>query len=221
MQLPSSTFSILLAVTVALFSTLTSANPVEVNNSPIPPAFTPNPTPSANASANANGPPIRTPERPDPTVRPEQATDSQSLVHSIATLASSAASSLAPTCPPTRSSRQCCTSVDSLADEVVGENAVGGLIPWLQAVQISSTMGVQCKVMGEDEQNIDCLSSVMCCTVSGNVDVPKPGTQSLFKSGCIAYDKAIRDKEAIEKSKAEARYLAAHSTSVPTPTPSS
>ncbi|KAL4753182.1 hypothetical protein BDW72DRAFT_191330 [Aspergillus terricola var. indicus] len=151
MQLQFISLPVLLAV--AFSSSLTSANPLEVNNSPIPPAFTQNPNPSANA--NVNGPSIRSPERPDPTLNPEQATASQSLVHSIATLpASSASSSLDPTaCPPTHNSHQCCTSVDSLADEVVGENAVGGLIPWFQDVQ--------------------------------------PGTQSLFKSGCIPYDKAI------------------------------
>ncbi|KAL4771787.1 hypothetical protein BDW60DRAFT_207852 [Aspergillus nidulans var. acristatus] len=216
MQLQSSSLLVLAAI-VAFSPTSTFANPVEIKDSPTPSAF------PQSASASANSPSIRKPERPNPTLRPEQATASQSLVHSIATLiASSAASSLDPTtCPPTHNSRQCCTSVDSLADEVVGENAIGGLIPWFQDVKISSVVGFQCRAMGEDEQNIDCLSSVMCCSLSGNVDGQKPGTQSLFKSGCIPYDKAIQDKkEAIEKSKVEASYLAAQSISVPTPTPS-
>ncbi|KAL4815343.1 hypothetical protein BDW67DRAFT_67816 [Aspergillus spinulosporus] len=144
MQLQLSGLPVLLAVIVAISPTLTFANSPEVNDSLIPPASTQNPSVSTNA--NTNGPSIRIPERPNPTLKPEQATASQSLVHSIATLiASSAISSLDPTtCPPTHSSRQCCTSVDSLADDVVGENAIGGLIPWFQDVKVSSIMGFQC-----------------------------------------------------------------------------
>ncbi|KAL5047359.1 hypothetical protein BDW71DRAFT_206486 [Aspergillus fruticulosus] len=179
MQLPLIPYLSLLALTLSSTMTLTSANPLEVNNPPIPQAFVQKPTP------NAKHPSIQTPSRSNPTLSPSQASASQSLVNSIATLlASSAASSLDPTtCPPTHSSRQCCTSVDSLADEVVGGNAIGGILPWFQDVQ--------------------------------------PGTQSLFKSGCIPYDKAIQDKkEAIEKSKAETSNLAAQFSSVPAPTAS-
>lgn len=150
MQLQFSSLPVLLAVFVAFPPTSTFANPVEINSSPIPSAFPQSPSAGAsdsvNAGANANGPSIREPERPNPTLKPEQATTSQSLVHSIATLiASSAASSLDPTtCPPAHNSRQCCTSVDSLADDVVGEDAIGGLIPWFQGVKISSIVGFQC-----------------------------------------------------------------------------
>ncbi|KAL4994171.1 hypothetical protein BDV10DRAFT_189308 [Aspergillus recurvatus] len=204
---------VLLALTLSSTFISASANPL--SNPPIQ-----KPTPNAHASA----PSIQNPERPNPTLNPSQATVSQSLVHSIATLiASSASASLDPTtCPPTHRSRQCCTSVESLTDEAFGEDAIGSVLPWLQDVQVSSLVGFQCRAMGEDEQNIDCLSSVMCCSGSGNVDGQKPGTQSLFKSECIPYDKAIQDKkEAIEKSKAEASYLAAQSSSAPAPAASS
>ncbi|CBF74087.1 predicted protein [Aspergillus nidulans FGSC A4] len=218
MQLQFSTLPGLLAVFVAFPLTSTFANPVEINSSPIPSAFPQSPSAGAsasvNAGANANGPSIQEPERPIPSLKPEQATASQSLVHSIATLiASSAASSLDPTtCPPTHNSRQCCTSVDSLADDVVGEDAIGGLIPWFQGVKISSIVGFQYGT----KANVDSGNRGDRTNLNG-----QPGTQSLFKSGCIPYDKAIQDKkEAIEKSKAEASYLAAQSSSVPTPTPS-
>ncbi|KAL4758966.1 uncharacterized protein BDW70DRAFT_151998 [Aspergillus foveolatus] len=203
MQFQLSSLPVLLAVFVAVSPISTFANPVEINSSPIRSAFPQ--SASVNAGVYADGPSIQKPERPNPTLKPEQATASQSLVHSIATLiASSAASSLDPTtCPPTHNSRQCCTSVDSLADDVVGENAIGGLIPWFRDVKVSSIVGFQYGMRAD--------------VGFGN----SPGTQSLFKSGCIPYDKAIQDKkEAIEKSKAEASYLAAQSSSIPTPTPS-
>jgi hypothetical protein len=47
----------------------------------------------------------------------------------------------------------------------------------LDGVRANAGLGTG-RAMGEDEQNIDCLSSVMCCSLSGNVDGQK--VQFLF-----------------------------------------
>ncbi|KAL4903413.1 hypothetical protein BDW74DRAFT_179830 [Aspergillus multicolor] len=151
---------------------------------------------------------------PNPTLKPEHATASQSIIHAIATLlATDASASLDPTtCPPSHPSKQCCTSVSGLADYVIGEKALGGVLPWVKGVKVSSLVGVQCKPMSENQANIDCLDTVMCC--AGGAGGKQANADSLLKSECVPFDEAIEDKKkAIGKSKAEASYLAAAASS--------
>ncbi|KAL4935999.1 hypothetical protein BDV06DRAFT_228289 [Aspergillus oleicola] len=155
---------------------------------------------------------------PSPTLSPSSPKASAALDHEIATLIASDASASASfdptTCPPSHESKQCCTSVTELADDVIGENGLGDVLPWLEGVQISSLVGFQCMSMGAKEGNENCLDSVMCCSKSeGNPNPSESGEQSLFKSGCVPYDKAIAGKtEEIEESHGEADYLASSSS---------
>lgn len=48
------------------------------------------------------------------------------------------------TCPPVHPSKQCCTSVSSLADQLTGANGLGDVLPWAQGIQVSSLIGLQC-----------------------------------------------------------------------------
>ncbi|KAL4886255.1 hypothetical protein BJY04DRAFT_213786 [Aspergillus karnatakaensis] len=185
-------------------------------STPLNPTFTlPHPTPMTKPHSvkpiTASLPQSR------PTLPPTQTAKASSLTHQIATiLAENAAESYdESTCPLSHKSKQCCTSVNGLADDLMGQ--VGGILPWASGISVSSLVGFQCKAMAATAPNVDCLDSVMCCSANGGVksstkaDVAeKPGSQSLFKSGCIPYDKAIADKkEAIEKSKVQASMLAA------------
>ncbi|KAL4918502.1 hypothetical protein BDW62DRAFT_200876 [Aspergillus aurantiobrunneus] len=150
------------------------------------------------------------PSTPRSTSANSQASD---ISNSIATLiASDASASYDPnTCPPSHGAKQCCTSITSLADDLTSQ--LGGLVPVISGVSVSSLVGLQCTSMADTEPNENCLDDVMCCSSSGKGENGSAhqaaGTQSLFKSGCISYDEAIQDKkDAIAKSKAQASYLA-------------
>ncbi|KAL4964404.1 uncharacterized protein BDV14DRAFT_77210 [Aspergillus stella-maris] len=138
---------------------------------------------------------------PSPSLSPNSPKASAALNHEIASLIASPSSSASITkqnpqpqsCPAAHASKQCCTSVTGLADEVIGENGLGDVIPWLEGVQVSSLVGFECMSMGS-QGNENCLESVMCCSGSeANPGATEPGKQSLFKSGCVAFDKAVAD----------------------------
>ncbi|KAL4789584.1 hypothetical protein BDV19DRAFT_394899 [Aspergillus venezuelensis] len=133
---------------------------------------------------------------PSLTLSPNSAKASAALNHEIASLIASPSSTPKTqprSCPASHASKQCCTSVTGLADEVIGENGLGDVIPWLEDVQVSSLVGLECMSMGA-QGNENCLESVMCCSKSeANPGATDPGKQSLFKSGCVAFDKAVAD----------------------------
>ncbi|KAL2811335.1 hypothetical protein BJX63DRAFT_433488 [Aspergillus granulosus] len=181
-------------------------------------------SPAANQDPNTkNIYSLRSPgaSKPTPTTPEEDglaSTRASSVKHSLATLISHDASASydLTTCPPSHPSRQCCASIDRLADDTTSE--LGDLIPYLSGVKVSSVVGLQCKAMSPDTPNIDCYESVMCCSDQGSSTEggTMPGSaQSPFKSQCVPFDEAVEDeKEATEKSKSEARGLAEMS---PTP----
>ncbi|PTU21065.1 hypothetical protein P175DRAFT_0557742 [Aspergillus ochraceoroseus IBT 24754] len=110
-------------------------------------------------------------------------------------------SSLNPqACPPSHRSKQCCTSVNGMTQDV--ENELSDVVPLLTDMQVSSILGVQCTAMTAEEPNTDCLDSVMCCHAD-----PKQGggTQSLLQSSCLPYNEAIADQDnAIAESETQA-----------------
>ncbi|KAL2863313.1 uncharacterized protein BJX67DRAFT_262756 [Aspergillus lucknowensis] len=188
-------------------TTLTTAIPVSSAPTTLQEIRLPAPTPTVPTTASATAD-----------------TKASQLTHELATLlAHDASESYDPTtCPISHASRQCCTSITKLADDLSGQ--LGELVPWVGGVRVSSLVGLQCKSMAEETPNVDCTDTVMCCSSgvagSGGKTQAKAGTQSLFMSGCIPYDKAIEDKKkAIEKSKMQASAMAAMgSSSGPTPT---
>ncbi|KAL5338086.1 hypothetical protein BJX70DRAFT_216678 [Aspergillus crustosus] len=197
-----------------LLTTLTSLLTL-TTSTPLNPTFTlPHPTPLTRPHSITTPTPSLPPNHP--TIPESDTAKATSLTHQIATLlAEDALSSYdESTCPPSHRSKQCCTSINGLADDLTGQ--LGDVVPWVSGVSVSSLVGLQCTKMADDAPNVDCFASVMCCAAGGGstgskgVTNEKPGTQSLFKSGCIPFDKAIADKkEAIEKSKVQASMLAA------------
>ncbi|KAL4929655.1 uncharacterized protein BDV17DRAFT_290366 [Aspergillus undulatus] len=206
MHLAPSSLTLLLSLGLSLpLSTASSVSPHHTESSIKAPA-----TPSIKSPSI---PSIQSPSPPSPSSPKASA----ALTHKIATLiASDASASLDPsTCPPSHASKQCCTSIGGVADDIVGENGLGGLVPYLSGVEFSSLVGLQCMSMREKEDNGNCLDSVQCCSLNGETGAEiKPGTQSISKSACIPYDEAIEaKKEAIEMSQAQASYLAASRSS--------
>ncbi|KAL4952144.1 hypothetical protein BDW69DRAFT_168394 [Aspergillus filifer] len=71
--------------------------------------------------------------------------------------------------------------------------------------------------MGE-QRNENCLESVMCCSGSeANPGGSEPGKQSLLKSGCVAFEKAV----AGETGQGQTEAALASSSAVPSASTSS
>ncbi|KAB8234733.1 hypothetical protein BDV23DRAFT_181315 [Aspergillus alliaceus] len=103
--------------------------------------------------------------------------------------ASASASANNNTCPPSHRSKQCCESVNSIADDIT--KPLGGLLPLLEGTTISSILGFDCLEMSDTDPNTDCRHDVMCCN-------GQPGKNAkggdLFKE-CEPFDKALADKQ--------------------------
>ncbi|PLN80132.1 hypothetical protein BDW42DRAFT_117176 [Aspergillus taichungensis] len=89
----------------------------------------------------------------------------------LSSLANASSSALASpendTCPPSRRSKQCCTSVNGISDSIFGK--IGKVIPILKDVKITSTAAFNCKGMKDDDPHDECLSDIMCCDGSPTV----------------------------------------------------
>ncbi|KAL4864196.1 hypothetical protein BDV12DRAFT_16327 [Aspergillus spectabilis] len=202
-----------------LLTTLTALSPLSLSSlTPLNPTFTlPHPTPLTKPHSIHT----LTASLPSaPALNPSETAKATSLTHQIATLLAedALASYDETTCPLSHRSKQCCTSINGLADDLTGQ--LGNVVPWVSGISVTSLVGLQCTKMADSAPNVDCLDSVMCCAANGGktsgkgTPDEKVGTQSLFKSGCIPFDKAIADKkEAIEKSKMQASMLAAEGSS--------
>ncbi|KAB8205306.1 hypothetical protein BDV34DRAFT_225468 [Aspergillus parasiticus] len=113
---------------------------------------------------------------------------------SIAPFASVSPKANSGTCPDTHRSKQCCQSIDSIAEGIT--KPLGQLVPLLDGATVKSILSLDCKAMADTDPNENCTKDVMCCN-------GQPGDKGsdLFKE-CESYDKAMKDKqEALEKNK--------------------
>ncbi|PYH78501.1 hypothetical protein BO82DRAFT_367575 [Aspergillus uvarum CBS 121591] len=81
------------------------------------------------------------------------------------------------TCPTGRPSKQCCQSIESVADSVL--QPLGQLVPYLSGVDISSLLALECTGMENTDPNANCFNSVMCCEGTPGVRNPLPALPSL------------------------------------------
>ncbi|OOF94335.1 hypothetical protein ASPCADRAFT_131880 [Aspergillus carbonarius ITEM 5010] len=106
------------------------------------------------------------------------------------------------TCPPSHRSKQCCESIDNIADQVT--DGIGQILPWISGVDVSSVLGLDCYAMADSTPNNKCLQQVMCCDGKPN-DEDQPTTQSgaAVTSSCESWDIAMKNKQdAIDQSMA-------------------
>ncbi|RAL01922.1 uncharacterized protein BO80DRAFT_424298 [Aspergillus ibericus CBS 121593] len=106
------------------------------------------------------------------------------------------------TCPPSHRSKQCCESIDNIADQVTG--GLGELVPWIEGIEVSSVLGLDCYAMADSTPNSQCLHQVMCCDGKPS-DTDQPTTQSsqAVTSSCESWDIAMKNKQqAIDESMA-------------------
>ncbi|PWY79650.1 hypothetical protein BO70DRAFT_380246 [Aspergillus heteromorphus CBS 117.55] len=111
------------------------------------------------------------------------------------------------TCPSVRPSKQCCESLDGVADDVTGE--LGSLVPWLSGVAVSSVLALDCTGMDDSASTDDCLQQVMCCEGAPG----KSTTVETFKGKCQPYDEALKVKADEEKEKSKSAAAASASAS--------
>ncbi|KAB8076032.1 hypothetical protein BDV29DRAFT_155113 [Aspergillus leporis] len=121
--------------------------------------------------------------KPTPTVKTVDP-----ILNSLAA-AAAAASTGKNICPLSKRSKQCCQSVNSIADTIT--EPIGEVIPLLKGAKLSSLLGFDCMAMADTDPNDYCGKDVMCCT-------GKPGQNvqggDIFKT-CEPFDEAIKKKQ--------------------------
>ncbi|KAL4804894.1 hypothetical protein BDV18DRAFT_141503 [Aspergillus unguis] len=121
------------------------------------------------------------------------------------------------TCPPSRPSKQCCSALSSLADEVTGANGLGSVLPWAQGIQVSSLLGLQCFSMDPTADASKCADTFECCEAPSPevAEKQKAGEQALFKGGCMPFENAWNDQRKKDAKASSSAAAAAASSSAP------
>ncbi|KAF7596570.1 hypothetical protein BBP40_000970 [Aspergillus hancockii] len=123
-----------------------------------------------------------------PTLNPTPAAKTGDSVLNSLIAASAAASSDNSTCPLSKMSKQCCQSINSIADQLT--EPIGEVIPLLKGTKLSSLLGFDCKAMADTDPNEYCTQDVMCCDGQ-----PGKGAKGDVFKTCEPFKEAIKKKQ--------------------------